>query len=159
MAGDPTVRNGEGWRVYDEYHLHASRRFTDAVMLKLTESVVLGKHAHEVDNHMPTESGWGCLSDEHLPAHCRDNKEDQPEHQRPPEIPGDYRSFATFALSSRQRNQPSDVALQNVSSAVIVAKPAGGVVRDQEVFAVFFGLTSDDDCFAHHQRNKAQLPW
>lgn len=62
-------RTAKGGRAYDVYHVHVSGHFTDAEMLDLSSSVVLGaSHAYDIDGPMPTDQTWGCLpSHHHLP--------------------------------------------------------------------------------------------
>jgi hypothetical protein len=127
-------RTAKGGRAYDVYHVHVSGHFTDAEMLDLSESVVLGaSHAYDIDRSMLTDQTWGCLPRDHPPADGQDTKEeqleDQPEnkkeHQRPSEVPSGCRSFredvgsSTSDLPSYQRRSRSrkDSPTTSASSA------------------------------------------
>ena len=75
-----THKTAEGKRVFDDYHVHAARKFTEAEAATWSESVVLPTRAYGVGTPLPTEEATPCLSDGHPPAYGGGTKEKQPEH-------------------------------------------------------------------------------
>ncbi len=76
-----TYATSEGKRVFDEYHVHASRKFTEAEVETLSQPVTLPAPAYGVGTPLPTEQAAPCLADRHPLAYGVGTKEDQPEHQ------------------------------------------------------------------------------
>lgn len=68
-----------GTRAYEEYHLNASRRFTEGEATKFNRAVVLP--AHQTGTPLPVEQATPCPPNGHPPAHETGTKEDQLEDQ------------------------------------------------------------------------------
>ncbi len=76
-----THKTAEGKRVFDEYHVHASGKFTEAEAATLSQPVILPTAAYGVGTPLPIEQATSCLPDRHPPAYGVGTKEDQSEHQ------------------------------------------------------------------------------
>jgi hypothetical protein len=76
-----THKTAEGKRVFDEYHVHASRKFTEAEAATLSQPVIPPTAAHDGGTPLPTEQATSCLPERHPPAYGVGTKENQPEHQ------------------------------------------------------------------------------
>lgn len=76
-----TYETAEGNRVFSEYHVHGSRKFTEAEAETLSHSVTLATPAQGVDTPLPTEQAAPCLAGRHPLAYGVGTKENQPEHE------------------------------------------------------------------------------
>ncbi|MGO9100296.1 hypothetical protein [Mycobacterium sp.] len=72
-----THKTAEGKRVFDEYHVHASRKFTEAEAATLSQPVILPTAAHDGGTPLPTEQATSCLPERHPPAYGVGTKENQ----------------------------------------------------------------------------------
>jgi hypothetical protein len=85
-----TYKTAEGKRVFDEYHIHASRRFTEAEVETWGQPVILPTPAYGGGIALPSEQAAPCLADRHPSAYGVGTKEDQLEHQ--PEKQQEYQA-------------------------------------------------------------------
>lgn len=77
-----TYETVDGNRVFDEYHVHASRRFSEEESAMLNSRVVIPARHDPIENTLmfSTETPR-CAERHHLSAVHGDTKENQPEHQ------------------------------------------------------------------------------
>lgn len=99
--------NDAGNRIFDEYHLHITRQFTDDESSALNTSVTVST-GPDSDHATPLSSeDTGCCPErDQAPALGRDTKEDQQEHQ----------------VEDKSENQPSECWLCE-STGVYAANP------------------------------------
>lgn len=77
------VRTSKGTRAYEEYHVHASRRFTEEELAHYSAEVILpSAYASNEVMSLPSDEARGCTELMHPVAHSGDIKENQQEDQQ-----------------------------------------------------------------------------
>ncbi|OBG29116.1 hypothetical protein [Mycobacterium sp. 852002-51057_SCH5723018] len=77
-----TYETVEGNRVFDEYHVHASRRFSEEESAMLNSRVVIRARPDPIENNLMSPAVTPrCAERHHLSVSNQDTKENQQEHQ------------------------------------------------------------------------------
>jgi hypothetical protein len=90
-----------GKRIFDEFYLHTTRKFSEAEAVEIGRSVVLG--AQNLSTPMRQNEAPPCSDTEHPPAQNLSTKEDQQEDQREDQREDQVTTTSDLDIQARKR--------------------------------------------------------